>query len=283
MKIFITGSTGFVGRYIVNELCKENYLYLPVRNFEKAQKVFKCKRNVELIPFLEDSSPYFKRIKPDIVINLLGILIEDKKKGITFEKVHFEYTKNLIDSSKDTEVKHFIQMSALGADINSKSRYFQTKAKAEDYVVNSGLQYTIFRPSIIMGREQKLFKDFERFSKFTPIFLAPSDVNVQPVNIYDVRDCFVKIIEEEMKNEIFEICGDKIISFKELFKFALRHIGKKRLVIGVPKNFFYFLSLFPNPFITKEQYYMMERDNVCSGKFKGVNEILGEIRDPFKF
>ncbi len=283
MKIFMTGSTGFIGRYIVNELCKEHYIYLPVRNFEKAQKVFKCKGNIELIPFLDESLPYFKRIKPDIVINLLGILVEDKKKGITYEKVHFEYTKNLVDSSKESKVEYFIQMSALGADKNSKSRYFQTKAKAEEYLINSGLKYTIFRPSIVLGKEQKLFEDFRKFSKFTPVFLAPYDVKVQPVNIFDVRDCFVKSVEGNLKNEIFELCGSKIISFKELFNFALNYIGKKRLVINVPKKIFYVLSLFPNPFITKEQYYMMEKDNVCSGKYKGVKEILGKIRNPFEF
>ncbi len=283
MKIFITGSTGFVGRYIANELCKKHYLYLPVRNFEKAQRVLKCKGNIELIPFLEDMTPYLKRIKPDVIINLLGILVEDTKKGITFEKVHFEFTKNLVDGAKENEIKKFIQMSALGADKNSKSRYFQTKARAEEYLINSGLNYTIFRPSIILGKEQKLFEDFNKFSKFTPVFLAPSDVEVQPVNIYDVRDCFTKAVEENLKNEIFELCGDEIISFKELFKFALNYIGKKRLVIGVPKKIFYFLSLFPNPFITREQYYMMEKDNICSGKLKGVKDILGEIRNPFKF
>ena len=283
MKIFFTGSTGFVGRYIANELCKEHYLYLPVRNFEKAQKVLKCKGNVELIPFLEDMTPYLKRIQPDIIINLLGILVEEPKKGITFEKVHFEYTKNLVDGAKQFNIKKFIQMSALGANKNSKSRYFQTKAKAEEYLINSGLNYTIFRPSIVLGKEQKLFEDFKKFSKFTPVFLAPSDVKVQPVNIYDVRDCYVKAVEKDLKNEIFELCGDEIISFKELFKFALDYIGKKRLVVGVPRKFFYFLSLFPNPFITQEQYFMMEKDNICSGEYRGVKEILGEVRDSFKF
>jgi len=122
---------GNVELYIANELCKKHYLYLPVRNFEKAQKVLKCKGNVELIPFLEDMTPYLKRIQPDVVINLL----------------------------------EFIQMSALGADKYSRSRYFQTKAKAEEYLINSGLNYTIFRPSIILGKEQKLFGCGRRFEK----------------------------------------------------------------------------------------------------------------------
>ena len=285
MKILITGSTGFVGRYIVNELCKEHSLYLPVRNMKKAQKVFRCEKNITLIPFIERLSILVEKSKPDVVINFLGILKENRKEGSTFFKVHFEFTKELVDGSKKASVKKFIQMSALGADKSSKSMYMKTKAMAEDYLINSGLKYTIFRPSIIMGKEQKLFADLKKFSSFSPFFVAPRG-KVQPVNIYDVRDCFVKAIEG-YDNEIFELCGDRVVSYRELFKFALRYSGIKRPVIELPRVLFRPLipifSLFPEPPMTLDQYYMLERDNVCRGEFKGVRQILGRVRDAFKF
>ncbi len=285
MKILITGGTGFVGRYIVNELCKEHYLYLPVRNMEKAKKVLTCEKNITLIPFIDKLSLIVERARPDVVINLLGILKENKKEGSTFYKVHYEFTKELVDGSKKANVKKFIQMSALGADKNSKSLYMRTKALAEEYVKNSGLVYTIFRPSIILGKEQKLFQDLKRYSKVSPFYLAPKG-KVQPVNIYDVRDCFIESVDK-LGNETFEICGDKIVSYKELFKFALRYLGIKRPVIELPRVFFLPLiplfSIFPDPPMTLDQYYMLEKDNVCSGNFKGTRYILGKVRDAFKF
>lgn len=285
MKILMTGSTGFVGRYIANKLCVEYQLYLPVRNMEKAQKVLNCRKNIFLIPFTEHLSVLVEKSKPDIVINLLGILKENKKEGSTFYKVHFEFTKSLVDGAKNAGVKKFIQMSALGADKKSKSEYMKTKALAEEYLIKSGLSYNIFRPSIIMGKEQKLFSDLKRFSKIAPFYIAPKG-KVQPVNIYDVRDCFLKVLNS-FDNVIFELCGDKVITYKYLFKFALKYIGVNRPVVEIPRGallfFIPFFSLFPDPPMTKDQYYMLEKDNICSGKFKGVKDILGSVRDAFLF
>ncbi|WP_457621684.1 complex I NDUFA9 subunit family protein [Persephonella sp.] len=284
MKFVVTGGTGFVGRYIVEELSKEYQVVVPTRNIPKAEQLYGNNKNVKIIYFQEDLDHTVRKYEPDIIINLLGILYENRKKGITFEKVHFEYTKKLVDAASDIGVKLFIQMSALGADPSSKSRYQRTKGVAEEYIRSSQINYIIHRPSIIMGKEQKLFSDMKKFGKFMPLFLAPEG-KVQPVHILDVRDCFLKSLNE--RNEIFELCGSKIVSFKELFEFALKYVGYSRPVIQMPNIFFKimlpFFKILPEPPMTEDQYYMLQKDNVCSGKYRGVRELLGKIRDPFKF
>ncbi|WP_457642058.1 complex I NDUFA9 subunit family protein [Persephonella sp.] len=283
MRIFITGGTGFVGRYVVRKLSEDKEIILPTRNIKKAKQLFP-EENIKAIHFQEDLDYLIKKYQPDIVINLLGILFEDKKKGITFEKVHFEYTKKLVDASSETDVKKFIQMSALGADPNSKSRYQRTRSIAEEYIQSSHLEYVILRPSIILGKEQKLFEDMKKFAKIAPFIFAPPG-KVQPVHVLDVRDCILKSINE--KNEIFELCGDKVITFTQLFRFVLSYLGYKKSVIEMPKAFFRVMlpvfQLFPKPPMTKDQYYMLEKDNICSGKYKGVKELIGKIRNPFEF
>ena len=288
MKIFITGGTGFVGRYIVNQLNKDFEIILPVRNIEKAKQLFENKENLTIIHFVDELDHLVKQYKPNIIINLLGILIENRKKGITFEKVHFEYTKRLVEAGVEVGINKFIQMSALGVDINSKSRYMRTKALAEEEIKKSSLNFTIFRPSIILGKEQKLFEDFKKLTKFLPVIFAPKG-KVQPVNIYDVRDSFIKAIlmEEKTKKQIFELCGDRIISYKELFQFAIEYIGRKRIVIEIPKEIMLplipFFELLPEPPMTKDQYEMLKKDNVCSGLYPTTKDLLGKVRDPFQF
>ena len=282
MNVIIYGSYGFVGRYIVRNLYNKVNLILPARNIKKIQEVFKDLSLINYVQINENDiqEPIYK-FNPDIVINLIGILTETSNQ--TFEKVHFEITKNLVDASKAVGVKKFIQMSALGADVNSKSRYLKTKAMAEEYIIKSGLNYVIFRPSIIIGREQKLFEDFRFYSKITPIFMAPYDAKVQPVSVLDVADCFEKATISDIKNEIFELCGNEVIDYVELFKFALDFTGVKRVVMPVPKKTFKLLlpvfSLMPKPIMTLDQYYMLEKDNVCSGRYKGVKDLLGFVRD----
>ncbi|ACO03593.1 MAG TPA: complex I NDUFA9 subunit family protein [Persephonella sp.] len=287
MKILVTGGTGFVGRYLVEELSKEHQLVLPTRDIKKAELLFSGRGNldnIKIIHFQEDLDHTVRKYRPEVIINLLGILYENRKKGITFEKVHFEYTKKLVDAASDIGIKLFVQMSALGADPSSKSRYQRTKGVAEEYIRSSNINYIIHRPSIIMGREQKLFQDMKKFGKIMPLFLAPEG-RVQPVHILDVRDCFLKSLDEE--DEIFELCGDRVVTFKELFEFALKYAGYRRPVIQMPKIFFRFMlpffKLLPEPPMTEDQYYMLQKDNVCSGKYRGVKELLGKIRNPFEF
>lgn len=280
MKVLITGGTGFVGSHIVEELEKEHYLFLTVRNPYKISP----SQRVKIIPFSEEIDEIVLQTKPDTIVNCLGILNE--KGDSTFKKVHVEYVERLIEGAKKVKVKKIIHMSALGADINSKSRYAKTKAEGEQIIKNSGIDYIILRPSIILGKGQKLFEDLKKFSKLTPIILAPQG-KVQPVHIIDVVDTVRKSIENEnLKNMVIELCGNRIVSYKELFEFALSYIGKKRIVIQMPSSFFWFMlpvfRLFPEPPVTEDQLHLLEKDNVCSGKFPSQKDILGKVRNPFR-
>ncbi len=280
MKVLITGGTGFVGSHIVEELEKEHYLFLTVRNPYKISP----SQRVKIIPFSEEIDEIVLQTKPDTIVNCLGILNE--KGNSTFKKVHVEYVERLIEGAKKVKVKKIIHMSALGADINSKSRYAKTKAEGEQIIKNSGIDYIILRPSIILGKGQKLFEDLKKFSKLTPIILAPQG-KVQPVHIIDVVDTVRKSIENEnLKNMVIELCGNRIVSYKELFEFALSYIGKKRIVIQIPSLFFWFMlpvfRLFPEPPVTEDQLHLLEKDNVCSGKFPSQKDILGKVRNPFR-
>ncbi len=285
MKIFITGATGFIGRYIVNKLleCKNIYIVVPTRNIDKGKRLFN-KENIKFIYFQEDLEHLVKKEKPDIVINLLGILTENRKKGIIYEKVHYEYTKRLVEGAVSSGVSKFLQMSALGASVDAESRYHKTKALAEEVVISSGLNFAIFKPSIIIGKGQKLFEDFKKLSKISPFFFAPTG-KVQPIHIYDVRDIFIKNIFEDFENKIWSLCGERIVSYKELFEFALKYIGVNRKVIQVPNWFFIPLlpifELLPNPPLTKEQYLMLKKDNVCNGENEITKKVLVKLRDPF--
>ena len=281
MKILLTGSTGFVGSYILDSLEGRYDLILPVRNREKVKKEIP---NATIVKFEEPLSQIVTKYQPDIVINTLGILIENKE--VTFEKVHVEYVRQLVEGSVKSSVKKFIHISALGADKNSKSRYAQTKAKAEELIISSGLDYLILRPSIILGKGQKLFDDLNKLSKIAPFILAPKG-KVQPVNIYDIVDVVIKGIENGLNHEIIELCGNRITSYKELFQFALGYIGRKRPVIEVPVSILQvmvpFMQILPEPPVTQDQIYLLEKDNICTGKFKTQKDILGSVRNPFKF
>ena len=143
--IAVTGATGFVGREVLKQARTAGFpVRAIVRERRAAEGVEQFHGNVIYRPSLEGA---FDGVK--CVIHLVGIINEYREN--TFERVHTEATRNVLDAAKKAGVKRYIHMSALGARANARSRYHQTKWAAEELVRQSGLAWTIFRPSLIYG------------------------------------------------------------------------------------------------------------------------------------
>src|SRR5262249_16035873 len=103
----------------------------------------------------------------DAVIHLVGIIGEVGES--TFENVHVRGTGNVVACAREAGVKRFIHMSALGTRPNAVSRYHRTKWEAEEIVRRSGLEFTIFRPSLIFGPRDMFVNLFAKMIRFSPI------------------------------------------------------------------------------------------------------------------
>lgn len=274
MKVLVTGSTGFVGRYVVRELLKRKYrIICPVRNESKAKALFGEDVTIEWVNFEDVDSirVVLEEHEPDAVIHLIGILFEIKSKGFTFEKVHKEFTENIYKACEGLPVKKFIYMSALGTSPKAPSKYHKTKYEAEIIVKNGELPYTIFRPSLIVGPEQKLFFDMDRISKFLRIIMLPDadSYMFQPIDVRDVACAFVTaVFNRETDNKVYELCGPETVTMKDILDRFFNAINRKVLILSAPKNLMYYLGkiaeafLEPPPF-SSDQILMMWRDNVC--------------------
>lgn len=227
--------------------------------------------------FPEDLEKLVVETAPDAVINLLGIIRETQ--GGTFRSVHVEYTRQLLAGALRSGAGKFIQMSALGAAPSALSAYHRTKFAAEELVRESRLPYVIFRPSYIAGEGQGLRAELKSLARYVPVFAAPSDAMLAPLDVGTVAACFARAVEDEgIRDETFELAGDQEISFRELLKRELAAAGLDRPVMGLPRRMFYpllpVLSLLPVPPMTREQYLMMAVPNLPSGRFRGVKDLV---------
>jgi uncharacterized protein YbjT (DUF2867 family) len=274
MKVFIAGAGGFVGSAVVRAL-RAHFLVLPSRD---PAKFSLAGLKGDFPPFTEDLAGLVAASAPDVVINLLGIIRETPGSG--FALVHEEYTRRLLEGARAAGVGKFIQMSALGAAPDSPSAYQRSKYAGEQAVISSGLPYVIFRPSFISGEGQRFAKDLKALARFLPFFAGPSDAYAAPVAADLVAACFARAAEDPaVQNELFELGGDQVLTFRDLMAGALAGAGVRRPVLGLPRLFFRPLlplfSLFPVPPMTSEQYLMLGRPNVPSGAFRGVKDLLG--------
>lgn len=268
MRILITGSTGFVGGYVAAALAAGNQVVAPARGVGGA-----LPPGVERLPFSEDLAGLVGAQRPDAVVNLLGIISGD------FDLVHVEYTRRLLAGSRAAGVKKFVQMSALGASETSPSAYQRSKAAAEKLVAASGLPYAIARPSLISGAGQKLTARLAAAARLTPVLAAPAGLRVAPVPVETVAACFKRLTEDSSLAGIYELAGEREMTMREYFSESLLAAGLRRLVLPLPRALFLPLvplfALLPDPPLTLDQYRMMAADNVPSGQFPGVKELLG--------
>lgn len=259
-KILITGGTGFVGRYVVKEALKRGYdVHLIVRNLNKAKNLFNEKINLHPLSDFsreEKLKEIIDHVKPDYVIHLIGIIQEIKSKNITFEKVHYEYSKILYETLKQNPPKRIIHMSALGVDEKAPSKYHITKLKAEKELIKSGMSYAILRPSFILGPEQLLFMKLRPIIQKSPLIIFPDlgNYRFQPVDVRDVAQCFLEAIPYR-ENAIFQLCGNEKATLTDIVRDFAFYLGRKVLFLPVPMTLIKIFAI--------EQYRMMWRENIC--------------------
>ncbi|MDR4507240.1 MAG: complex I NDUFA9 subunit family protein [Candidatus Brocadiaceae bacterium] len=283
MKIFLTGSTGFIGKQLLQDLIEKKYhVRCLVRQGSENKIAHYRNKGIEIVSgdIVDADSLQGKLAGCDVIINLVGIIREFRRKGITFEKLHYQGTVNIVAAAQLQGVKRFIQMSALGANAKGKTHYQQTKFRAEEWIKESGLDYTIFRPSIVFGPEDKfvnLFAKMLKTQQFVPV-IGDGTYQLQPVAVENVSMGFIKAIEQEDAiGKIFEVGGSEKMAFDTIIDTIAdvictpsNKIHVPVWIMGLMAELFDWLPIFP---VTKEQITMLIDGNTCNEKpfFKHFN------------
>ena len=269
----ILGGGGFIGRYLVRKMTEKNFqCIIPTRN-AYLKGYLKTQAPPGAIEFIDFNFKDFSKIKEainnsDIVINLIGILFENRKQK--FANIHSELPGLIAKYCSETEVKKFIHVSAIGADADSKSIYQQSKFNGEQKALNNFKNTVIIRPSVVCGVEDNFTNLFAKLSVLPIIPVVKKNYKFQPILVNDVATAIVKAVEiKKNEGKIYEIGGPKVIRFGDMIKSILSTIGKKRLVINLPMPIARIqaslLGLMPKPLLTKDQCEILnEADNIVS-------------------
>jgi NADH dehydrogenase len=285
----ILGGGGFIGRYLVRNLTKKNYrCIIPTRNaFQKGY--LKTQAPPGAIEFIDWNLDNLSKIKEavnnsDIVINLIGILYENRKQK--FSKIHVDIPDIISKLCAESDVQKFLHISAIGASPDSKSLYQRSKFEGEVKALNNFKNTVIIRPSVVCGTEDNFTNLFSKLSFMPVIPIVNMKYQFQPILVTDVADAIIKIINKKNnEGKIYEIGGTKIISFGDMVKSILKTINKKRFVVEMPMALARIqskiLSLLPvPPILTDDQCNILsESDNVVSGKHLTLKDLDIESSD----
>jgi uncharacterized protein YbjT (DUF2867 family) len=274
--VVVVGGSGFVGRHLVPRLAAAGYRVVVVtRHRERARHLLPLP-TVDVVEADAGEAPGLARIAAGAtaVVNLTGIINEVGDE--TFAKAHIGVTQSAIDACRSAGVRRLLQMSSLNADPAGPSRYQRSKGEAEARVAASGLDWTIFEPSVIFGPEDSFLNLFARLSRSLPVLaLGSPDARFQPVYVGDVATCFVHAVSDAATiGKRYPLCGPTVYTLYQLVRYVGEVTGAERPVLTLGPTLSKFqalaLELLPGKLMSRDNLASMERDSVCNCDFPAI-------------
>jgi uncharacterized protein YbjT (DUF2867 family) len=278
----VFGGSGFIGRYVVKRLAKEEYIVRVVgRDPESSMLLRPMGRVGQIVPLYGSitNEPEVQRAVEgaDIVVNLVGILAE-RRRG-DFARLQAEGAGRVARLSAATGVQRMVQISAIGADPASPSMYARTKAEGEAAVQAAMPSATILRPSLVFGAEDKFFNRFAGLAQLLPFMpVICGDTRMQPVYVGDVADAVMAAVTRtDVAGQVYELGGPRVWTFREILMWILRETRRKRPMVEIPLGIARFQASIaerlPTKPFTRDQLLLLQKDNVVAGGMKGLAEL----------
>jgi NADH dehydrogenase len=278
MRVALIGGTGFVGGYLVDALLDAGHepaLLVRPGSGGKVRRPDSCRITAGDV---SDSGALQQvLLGADAVIYNIGILRAFPRQGITFEKLHHEDAARVMDLAAERRIRRFLLMSANGAR-KGGTPYQETKILAEEHLAAGGLDFTIFRPSVIFGDPRgnmeiasQLYRDMIRVPLpavgfHNGLIRGKNPVLMSPVHVRDVADAFVgSLTDEATFGKVFEIGGPETLSWPEMLRRIAAAVGRRKVVLPMPiaamklaAACLDWLSFFP---VTRDQLTMLAQGN----------------------
>jgi NADH dehydrogenase len=279
--VTLFGGGGFAGRYVAQALLKagarvriaqrdprQAWFIKPLGGLGQTQFVAADVRKPDTVARAVQGA--------DAVVNLVGLLSGD------LDGVHVAGARNVAEACAAAGVPALAHVSAIGADPEAESRYARTKGEGEAAVRAAFPDATIVRPSLLFGREDRFINRFAemiaRASALPLVHVVPvlrAGVTFQPVFVGDVAAAIVRALAEPARfgGKTYELGGPDTIAMGALLRWIAREIGCDPSFVELPDAIGGVIAgagFLPGAPITRDQWLMLQRDNVVSAGAEGL-------------
>ena len=240
--LFVTGASGFIGRTLLARFRPQRYDHVSclTRNESAAANLVENDYLNWLIGSIFDSSVYGSCLEStDLVIHLAATT--GKARREEYFRVNSAGTRYLLAQCKQRGVKHFLYVSTIAVKYGNKSHYYyaQSKQEGEEAVTQSGLNYTILRPTIVLGKDSPGWNALSGLARLPLVpVLGDGSTRIQPIDVDDVVDAILAIIEEQdFCNATYDFGGPEIITIEEfLRKISRFYRGSEPRIMHLPQK-----------------------------------------------
>jgi NADH dehydrogenase len=275
--VTVFGGSGFIGAQVVRALAKRGYrVRIAVRqpNVSYRMRVLGDVGQIELVQAnLRNAASIGRALDgAEACVNLVGILYEQGRQG--FQGLHTRGAEEVAKAAAARGITRFVQMSALGADSGSPSKYSRSKALGEQAVRAVIPSAVVIRPSVVFGTDDSLFNRFAHLASLLPVIPLPGggETKFQPIFVGDVAQAIANAVTDPaLAGKTFEIGGPKVYTYKQLMQLTLQEIHKSRPLLTLPwpvASLLGALAEIPGkflpiaPVLTADQVSLLKKDNV---------------------
>ncbi|MFV3074096.1 complex I NDUFA9 subunit family protein [Niveispirillum fermenti] len=280
-KAVLFGGGGFIGRHVVQRLTRAGAMVvIPSRRpglLAGLRPLGEVGQVVPVAADIHDDASVSRAVAgADIVINLIGILAPGRGGG--FDAVQHRAAERIARAAHAAGARHFVHISAIGADAASPSAYARSKAAGEAAVSAAFPGAVILRPSIVFGPGDGFFARFGRMAWLLPFLplIGGGHTRFQPVHVGDVADAVLAaLVVPAARGRIHELGGPQVYSFRALLAYTCRQAGvPHRLLLPIPfalaRIQAFFMEMLPGKPLTRDQVELLKCDNVVSGALPGL-------------
>jgi nucleoside-diphosphate-sugar epimerase len=238
--ILVAGGTGFLGSHIVQKLVRRGH------------RVIVLSRSPRNLPAGVEGRPGDVRDQAsldaacrgvDVVVGAVQFPnhpVENPRRGYTYVQIDGEGTRRLVKAAQQNGVKRLIYLSGAGTREGQTAPWFRGKLMAEQAVRESGILFTIIRPSWVYGPEDRSLNKFVTFTRFLPFVpvIGNGQTKVQPVYVEDVAEAVARALEvDQAINQTYEIGGPQELTMDQIIQTMLQAMGKRRPLVHHPAWF----------------------------------------------
>ena len=272
--VTLFGGGGFIGRYVCEFLLRSGVRVRVAQRNPRQAYIVQPLGQVGQFGFEVANITNIESVRRAVhgasaVVNLCGVF------GAKMREVHVDGGRNVAEAVRDLGAGALVHISAIGASLQSQSAYGRTKAEGEEAVRQIFSRATIIRPSLVFGPEDELTNRFAAMANLPILPVIASKRNFQPVYVRDLGKAIAEAVLDPQRfgGETYEIGGPQVMSMIELHRSVLEITEQRTELLVMPDllgDLLSRLGWLPGAPLTRDQWLMLQRDNVPSGELPGL-------------
>jgi len=227
----VTGAYGYSGKYIASKLLGKGHTVITLTN--SLQRANPFGQKIRAFPF-NFANP------TKLIDSLRGVSVLYNTYWVRFNHKMFRHedavknTQVLFDAARAAGVQRIVHISITNPSETSPLEYFSGKARLENALINSGLSYSILRPTVLFGKEDILINNIAWLLRKLPFFgmFGDGKYRLQPIYVDDLAGMAVDEGEND-ENGIVNAIGPETFTYKSLVETVGEIIGEKKPILAI--------------------------------------------------